>query len=113
MAIDGDTQPNGRTDGPKTGKTDVEYGFDFTVLPATNEKIYAYSIEVTDRATPITGAGDSTAGITFTWSEPGNKTVAVSVSNGVSTVKETHTIEVASSVVEPTETKIYLPVITR
>jgi hypothetical protein len=60
-----------KIDGPTTGETDVDLKFNLTVLPATADKIYTYSIDVTDEAAPITGPGDSTTVLTYTWNKPG------------------------------------------
>ena len=80
--------------GPTTGETGVKLEFPLNVLPMTTEEIYTYSIEITDRATPLTGSGGSATVLSYTWTEPGTKTIIVSVSNGINTVQATHKVEI-------------------
>ncbi len=84
-------------DGPTAGKTGVELEFDFNVLPATSEQIYTYSFEVTDESL-FGGPGDSTGSLKQTWTKPGPKTIAVTVSNGFQTVKVTHEVEITEDI---------------
>lgn len=90
-------------DGPTTGLTNAPYPFIATSGPMTATQPLTYVWEATDLA-PITQTNGLTDTITFTWLTPGEKTVTVTVYNGIGA-------PVTVSLVVQVEMRLWLPIV--
>ncbi len=96
--------------GPVTGSVSTPYTFTIVTLPTQATTPITCSIQATDLS-PLESSLDSTA-IYLTnriWTEPGTKTITVTVNNGLGAA--TGTFDIAIS--EEDEHKIYLPIVVR
>lgn len=76
--------------GPAMGVVNTAYAFTAATGSATQPTRYTW--EATDQATVINANGGVEDTVRFTWDTPGEKTIAVTVTNGRGTATATHTI---------------------
>lgn len=79
--------------GPSNGVTNSAYTFLATVQPDTATQPVTYTWEATGHP-PLTRQGTITDAITFSWDNPGAKTVTVTAANGSGQVVDSHNITI-------------------
>lgn len=93
------TQSQAPTDvsisGPTEGIVGTVYIFSSIVNPATAEMPIAHDWRADEQA-PVTNVGGITDTVSYSWSEPGLKTITVEVANTGGSANATHTIEIAT-----------------
>lgn len=103
VPCEADTIQSVDLDGPMTGIANTPYNFIASVLPATAQQPITYIWEATG-FTPITQTNGLTDTINFSWATPGEKTVSVTVYNGVGApITVSLTVEI--------EMRLWLPII--
>jgi hypothetical protein len=97
--------------GPTTGVMTQTYTFTATVaVTGTNSLPLTYTWQATDYPTPtVQGVASSTleSTITYSWTMAGDKVITVTVTDGLHSIQDTHTITIASGY------EIYLPLVMR
>lgn len=96
---------------PPTATVGANVPITITAGPANATLPMEYTIAATDLAPSTTTVTANSAGATLTWTEPGVKTVTVTVSNGLGTVTE----GTAEITVAPARTgfTVYIPEVSR
>ncbi len=100
--------------GPVTGTAGMTYTFVFDVAPLGATAPYTYTATVTDVAEPVTlVTASSTVTVTYSWPTSGTKTIGVNVTNELSEVTATHTIDITGTTIPDDEWRVYLPLLNR
>ena len=103
--------------GPTSAAVGENVEFTMTVSPSTATKPVEFTVNITDSDAPLTTS--STTGVvtlTNSWSTPGVKTVAVTVTNELGTVQASHSITITGSTgpdPDPAGTELFLPLLLR
>jgi hypothetical protein len=103
--------------GPTTGEIGTDYPFTITVSPSVATAPFDYELTITGASAPLRSTGDSRAAIvaTLSWSQPGLKTIEVSVTNDLGTVTTSTQITLTDPSVPgipaPGKPQLYLPLV--
>lgn len=86
-------------DGPTAGEVGATYAFTVSVGPATATAPFIYTIEATDAEVQTLSSSSNQIVASYTWNQPGSKTITVTVENDLGTLTTVHELQIASTAV--------------
>ena len=100
-------------EGPSTGEVGITYAFTVTVGPAQTTAPFAYTIAATDAAPQTLSSNSRVIVGSYGWTQPGVKTINVTVENELGTLTATKQLTIAPAVTIPAAGGVYLPLVHR